>query len=108
MRVPESLTSVDFIGYEDDVFAEPFGGYQVTDVEVADVRRASTLNQSGGVTVKAPASRSAEVASRVQLHAHRRAAVANRFPVARMSVVHNIGVLLTAHTILEGPTAHGS
>ena len=96
------------MGYEDHVFAERFGGYQVTDVEGADVRFASTLNQSGGATVEAPESRSTEPARCVQFNAPRRAAVVNRVLATRMSVADNIAVLLTAHTILEGPTAHGS
>jgi hypothetical protein len=110
MRVHDSLTRVNFMGYEDHVFAERFDGYQVTEPEVIDVRRIAAAKRSGGSTVKGPAHGSIDVTQCIQMNAPRREAIVSRALAVRISLVHNVGGVpaRSVGTILEGPTAHGS
>jgi acetyl-CoA C-acetyltransferase len=109
-RVPDSFTVVNFIGYEDHGFADWFGGYQIVEVEVTNVRGAAPVNPSGGLTVKGRAPGATDVAQCAELVPRRRVDVVSRVPAARIAMAHNIGSLtaLSAHTILEGPTVNGS
>jgi acetyl-CoA C-acetyltransferase len=108
-RVHHSVTDVNFISYEDDGFAERFGGFQFGDAEVTNVRGALPVNPSGRSKSEGRTLRAVDVAQCAESFTQCRVVV-NQLDAARITMAHNIGGLaaLSAGTILEGPTANGS
>jgi acetyl-CoA C-acetyltransferase len=116
-RIQHSFTAVNFIGYEGHGFAESFGGYQVFEAEVINVRGTAPVNPARKVLVnparkieaqgRAPGA--TDVAQCPQLFPQRRMATVSQVLAARIAMAHNVGGLtvLSAGTILEGPAANG-
>jgi acetyl-CoA C-acetyltransferase len=108
-RVPDSVTDVNFIRYEDHGFAERFGGYQLDEAEVTSVRGALLVNPSERSKAEGRPFGAVGVAQCPESFAQCRVVV-NQIDAARIAMAHNIIGLtaLSAGTILEGPTANGS
>jgi hypothetical protein len=125
-RIPDSFTDVNFIGYEDHGFAESFGGYQMVEAEVTNVRGAAPVNPAREVpvnpdrevpvnparklVVEGGAPGATDVAQCPQLFSQRHMVAGSQVLAARNAMAHNVGSLtvLSVGTILEGPTANGS
>ncbi|WP_319447906.1 MULTISPECIES: hypothetical protein [unclassified Mycobacterium] len=109
-RIQHSFTAVNFIGYEGHGFAESFGGYQMVEAEVTNVRGATSVNPARNLEAQGRAPGATDVAQCPQLFPQRRAVAASRIRAARIAMAHNVGGLtvLSAGTILEGPAANGN
>jgi acetyl-CoA C-acetyltransferase len=109
-RIPDSSPGVNFIGYEGHGFAESFGGYQMVEAEVTNVRGAAPVNPARNSAAEGRAPGGIDVAQCPQLFSQRRMVTVSQVLAARIAMAHNVGGLtaLSAGTILEGPTANGS